>query len=554
MSRKTILPKQIIRRAYCIVGIFLFGYGFLIYRVSDIQLIKGEEYKEKLEQQNTNKIYLNSGKGTIYDRNNKPLTDNNKSKILIIDREKYFNDKETQELVENAVNINDVEDAKDINYEITAQFVQVEVENISMDIEKKLEQKGVIIEEKISRYSDNNLLSHVIGYSDNNGNQSGIEKNQSDTLDSENSKYISVFKAGESGGNIGNKFIGNLEGTLETVEDNEESKHVKITIDKDLQTIVEKIVDKEENPTAVVVSDIESGEILSMSSRPNFNQNSPGKYGYESLANKTTQVYQPASIFKIVVLYSALEQGLVDENYMYNCTGEEVVKNSDETVKCNNIQGHGMQTLQQAFSNSCNGAFVDIANKMENEDIVETAKKLHLGELVDIGIEEEKGNISEGVDSRNLPIGQGTLQVTPLQVNQMTQIIANNGTYKPLYLYDSIIDSNKNILTTFKTSKEEEIISPYIVTTIKEMMKDVSKNGTAKDLKELDGGSGVKTGTSEVRVSGNKTNNWWITGFYPENDPKYAITVLVEGTGDEEKDKSKSAVPIFKEICKSLNK
>ena len=151
---------------------------------------------------------------------------------------------------------------------------------------------------------------------------------------------------------------------------------------------------------------------------------------------------------------------------------------------------------------------------------------------------------------RNLSIGQGDLEFTPLQINQMTQIVANNGTYKPLYIYDSIVGNNNNIIKTFKPSKSEEIISPYTMTIIKEMMKDVSKNGTAKALNDLEGGSGVKTGTAQSVSNGSKVNHGWITGYYPEKNPKYAITVFVEGT----KKANKSAVPIFKEICLAINK
>ena len=132
----------------------------------------------------------------------------------------------------------------------------------------------------------------------------------------------------------------------------------------------------------------------------------------------------------------------------------------------------------------------------------------------------------------------------------MTQIVANNGTYKPLYIYDSIIDNNKNIIKTFKTAKSEEIISPYIMTIIKEMMKYVSENGTAKDLIDLEGGCGVKTGTAQSVSNGNKVNHGWISGYYPEKNPKYAITVFIEGTEEN----SKSAIPIFKEICQIINK
>ncbi len=168
--------------------------------------------------------------------------------------------------------------------------------------------------------------------------------------------------------------------------------------------------------------------------------------------------------------------------------------------------------------------------KVGKDKILESIKKLHMDEKVDIGLDEEQSsNVPEDISIRNLAIGQGSMEFTPIQVNQMTQIIANNGTYKPLYLYDSILDSNQEIVKKFKSSKSEDIISPYSISKVKELMKKVSKDGTGKDLKDLPGGCGVKTGTAQSTVNSMKVNHSWITGYYPENNPKYAITVLVEG-------------------------
>lgn len=550
--------KNIKRRCLGIVILFGVIYSFLAFRTYTIQIVKGEEYKSSLTKQNTTKVSLNSGRGTIYDRNNEPLTDTSKTKILMVDKAKILNDKEINDLFLEATN--SIEDVNDAIYDVSRDYVEVEIEKLDSNLEKKLKEKDVIVEDKTYRYDEDGLLSHTIGYineSDNKG-VSGIEKAQKDILENSNEKYLSVFKAGQAGGNVKNQYVGSLDGTIKIVEDKENIKHIKTTIDKDLQIEVERIVDKEENPTAVVVSDVETGEILSLSSRPNFNQYNIENYlnsSNKELMNRATQVtYQPASTFKIVVLFSALENGIIDENYTYTCTGVENVKHSEEELRCINNAVHGHQTLKEAFANSCNTAFLDIANKMEDEMIIETAKRLKLGESVGIEIEEAEGNISENTDSRNLPIGQGSIEVTPLQLNQMTQIIANNGTYKPLYLYDSIIDYDKNIVKKFKNQKEGDIISPYTVIKVKEMMSEVSKTGTAKDLNDLKNGSGVKTGTAQVKANGVNTNNWLVTGFYPEENSKYAITVVVEGVGDIDKDTGKSAVPIFKEICTYLDR
>ena len=208
-----------------------------------------------------------------------------------------------------------------------------------------------------------------------------------------------------------------------------------------------------------------------------------------------------------------------------------------------------METLSDALSNSCNCAFYDIAKKVGSKKIFQAIKQLHLDEKVNLGIDEEKDSkIPQEIALSNLAIGQADIEFTPLQINQLTQIISNNGTYMPLKLYDSIIDNNKNSIKTYKTNKKREIIAPYTMTKIKEMMMQVSKVGTAKTLVDLDGGCGVKTGTAQSSLNGKKISHGWITGFYPEINPKYAITVIIEGTEKE----SKSAIPIFKEICENL--
>ena len=102
-------------------------------------------------------------------------------------------------------------------------------------------------------------------------------------------------------------------------------------------------------------------------------------------------------------------------------------------------------------------------------------------------------------------------------------------------------------------------MSPYIVNKIKNMMKSVAQSGTAKELAILEKGCGVKTGTTQAAINvenADKTigkkiiTHGWVTGFYAKENHKYTITVIIEGT----KDYSKSAIPLFKEICESILK
>lgn len=555
MSRKKyILSKQIIRRIWTLFLGVLFLYSFLVYRLVDIQILKSNYYKERIQKQNIQKVNLNSGRGIIYDRNKKPLTDFVKEDIMIIQKDSFINSSKIRELVKQVSKLSEKDIYKEIEKQVNSPVFQIKIDRIDDFRKQELLNEGILVSKRSIRYPSNMLLSHTIGYTSKTDNigETGIERSKEDILKDSNQNYISVFKAGKP---VNKEGLDLLKGTIKTVSD--DASHIKLTIDQEIQKIVEDIVDKEENPTSVVISDVETGEILSISSRPNFDANNIAQYISEDssngeLLNRVTQsLYPPGSVFKIVTLYAALETKNIDETYMYNCTGNVEVGLNKEILNCNKKDGHGMQTLNQAFSNSCNTAFYDIASKVGKDKIMEYTQKLKMNEKVGIDLYGEiGGKIPKDISLRNLSIGQGSMGFTPLQINQMTQIIANNGTYRPLYLYDSIINDDDKIIKNFKTSKEEEIISPYTLTIIKDMMKEVSKSGTGKDLKDLPGGSGVKTGTAQSSINSKEVNHGWITGFYPQEYPKYTITVLVEGTELE----SKPALPIFKEICQKINK
>ncbi|MGN1032410.1 MAG: peptidoglycan D,D-transpeptidase FtsI family protein [Intestinibacter sp.] len=542
---KSLLKRT--RTGFLIFTVMMVG---LICRLIYLSIYKYEPYTNKIENQSTYKVNLNSGRGIIYDRNNIPLTDTEKKKIIIIPKYIINGDYNNINKIKKATNLSENDIFKAVQEQLNSELIEIEVGNLNEDSIKQLKKINILVEDRVNRYKDNNLLSHTIGYINKSENKgvSGIEKSMDCELKNSNQKYISVFKAGTLGVKNGLNLV---EGSFSKVSNND--KNLKLTIDSNIQKKVEKIVDNEENPTAVIISDVQTGQILAMSSRPNFNQNKienslDKKDG--QLQNRVISATYPAgSVFKIVVLFAALENKVVtNSTYYYNCTGSEQV-GINEKLNCNNLSGHGIQTLGECFANSCNTAFYDIAKKIGKDEIYKAIKKLHLDQNVDIGLDEEvNSNIPDEISLSNLSIGQGALEFTPIQINQMTQIIANNGLYKPLYIYDSIVDNSMKQIKKFSSSKEEELVSPYTSTQIKQFMVGVSQTGTAKELKDLEGGCGVKTGTAQSSINNTKISHGWITGFYPREEPKYAITVLVEGTEKS----SKSAIPIFKDICNSI--
>ena len=157
MSRKTILPKQIIRRAYSIFSFFIVGYLVLVYKIIDIQIIDSDFYQEKIDNQNTRKIELNSGRGTIYDRNKNPLTDTKLSKIIVVPKSQILNDSETKNLINKVIKNENGELKTDIEYTVLDSVVEIEITSIDYNLEKKLKEKNVTIEDKKLRYSSDGI-------------------------------------------------------------------------------------------------------------------------------------------------------------------------------------------------------------------------------------------------------------------------------------------------------------------------------------------------------------------------------------------------------------
>jgi penicillin-binding protein 2 len=542
-NKKNVIPTRIKRRAAWMFTIILAIFIGLLGKLTYIQVIEDEFYRKKAYDQSEVQVQLSSNRGIIYDRNNKPLTDTKKETIMIIRKIRF---KLNEEEITMLKSITKMEDEEILAaFQDSKHVIELPVNYMNSTYEDILKEKDVLIKEKTYRYSDENLLTHIIGYinKDENKGVSGIEKSKDDFLKNKNTEYVQAF--------IG-RTIGLVQGSVKTEKSNDD-KNLKLTIDYDIQKIVEKALDSQDKPSAVVISDVDSGELLSISSRPNFDPDEIEKYVKSKdgeLVNRAVQAtYPPGSVFKIVVAYAALEYKVVDDKEIFNCTGE--IDAGGHIIRCPKIGGHGSQTFEQAFANSCNTTFVEVAQRLGTQKILLAAKKLHLEEKIGIGLDDEVSKkLPEDIDIGNLSIGQGELEFTPLQINQLTQIVANNGLYRPLYLYDSILDKNMNEIKNLKSSKDKDIISPYTIGSIKNMMKLVNSIGTGDDLKDLKGESGGKTGSAESYGDGKKLTHGWFTGFYPANKPKYVITVFVY----DGKSGAGSAVPIFKQICEDINK
>lgn len=539
---------RIIKKRILIIGIFTtILFICLALRLYYLQIYRSEELLEAAIRQRGKEISLYPKRGIIYDRNLVPLTNNHIVPMVIVDKNVLQGD---QRLIKK------LRDNTLLSYREFNERLGNKERILQIPLTKgfKLEDdNNIFLVDLITRYGEENLLSHVIGYinkSDNVG-KTGIEKLYDEFLrNGDSNSFIVEFDKNRS-------FI--LDGIYRANQNTEiyNPSAVKLTIDYEIQKRVESILDKKGVNGAVIVAEIDTGEIVAMASRPNFDQDDIEMSLYSedmALYNKAIQVgYPPGSIFKIVVLLTALEEESIDLDSEYYCRGFEEVNG----IKISCSATHRNISLRDGFAKSCNSVFIQIGKEIGAKKIIDMAAKLGFGDKINIGLLEEiEGNLPKdrellGAAIGNIAIGQGQLEVTPLQITNLMLTVANRGFSRPLSIAKGI--TNRDGLMIKKVYKENgtQIISERSADIILDFLREVSRSGTARSM-ELDdiGGCGGKTGSAEAILNKKRAIHGWFSGFYPSYNPKYVITVLVE----DSKSGSISAIPIFEEIAREINR
>ncbi|MDR7856009.1 penicillin-binding protein 2 [Tissierella sp.] len=540
-SKKNVIHTRIKLFKYISSIVFL----VLLIRLYDLQVNDKENLKLQGLRQRSTEINLSSKRGIIYDRNLIPMTNIEKTKTLIASKGEILKNEELlDKIVKNtSLSINEL----NIILNSPEKLAYIPLKKV-IDIE---DANNIFILDIVDRYSKSNLLSHVIGYvnkAENKG-EYGIEKIYDEFLSKSDKASLFIEYDKRRSLILGSAY--HVDNTI----DSEDPAGVQLTIDSKIQQIVEEILDKNNIKGAVIVSEVSSGEILSLVSRPNFDQDNIADYFNKddmALYNKAIQVsYPPGSIFKIVVLLAILEENPTYLNHQFYCNGYENINSL--TIKCNSTHGH--ISLKDGFAKSCNSVFIQIGKEIGSKKIIDMAKTLGLGEKINIGlIEEVEGSLPEGEELLgpaigNISIGQGKIETTPLQISNLLLIIANNGIQKDMTIVQGITTKDGKIIKRYNKNENEMLISNYSAEVVQELLEEVMLTGTARAINLNDiGGAAGKTGSAEGLLRGEETIHGWFAGYYPRKNPKYVITVLVE----EANSGSKSAAPVFKNICEEI--
>ena len=386
---------------------------------------------------------------------------------------------------------------------------------------------------EVREYPYQNLFAHVVGYAGN--GRMGVE---------DQANYYLI----NSNAPLSQKASVNLE------EEKYPGDNVYTTLDVNLQQVASTALGVYQG--AIIVTEPDTGRILAMVSKPDFNPEEISQIWEELvsdedssvLLNRVTQgLYPPGSTFKIVTALEYIREHPDNYNsYNYTCNGS--IRKGEDRIQCYHGSVHGTVNFVRSFAKSCNTSFANIGLNLDRDSFANTLSDLMFNAEFPLDMNYSKSRVTMGSeisdsDMMQASIGQGTIGVSPMHMNMITCAIANHGTLMKPYVVDRVENSAGSVVKSFSPSVYRRIISEEEAATLTGLMEDVVTEGTATRLKGLSYTAAGKTGSAEYGTVKGESHAWF-TGFAPVENPQICVTIIIEGAGAG----GDYAVPIAKRI------
>ena len=532
----------------------------IIFRVFYIQVFKYNKLSSLAESLWSRELPITADRGEIRDRNGKILATNITTTSLVVIPNQIQNKEEVATKLAEILGVTYEEMYRHISKKTSIERVHPEGRQLSYDVAEQINNLGYdgvyLVKESKRYYPYGNVLSHVLGYVgiDNQG-LSGIELNYDDYLTGENGA-IKYFSDGK----------GNRLEMTEIYEEPQNGINVDLTIDIDLQLAVENELDNvmaKYNPEQALIMAMnpKTGEILAMSSRPNFNPNEYQTASVEVI-NRNLPIwmtYEPGSTFKIITLSASLEEqtiNLFNDNYYDG--GSITVEGA--RIKCWKAGGHGAETMLQVVENSCNPGFVVMGQKLGAETLLKYINNFGFGKKTGIDLNGEASGILFSleqmgpVELATTSFGQG-ISVTPIQQVRAVSAAVNGGILHTPYIVQKMTEPETNsVIKLFTPDEGVRVISEETSKMVRYALESVVANGSGKNAYIENYRIGGKTGTAQKVQNGSyMVGNYIVSfmGFMPANDPEIVVYVAIDNPKGITQYGGVVSAPIAKNVFKT---
>ena len=435
--------------------------------------------------------------------------------------------------------------------------------------------QGIYLETDSKRYyTYSTMASHVLGFLDaDNQGAYGLEAIYNEEMEGSSGLVVTAKDARNQ----------EIMFQYEQYYDAEDGNDLHLTIDSTIQYYLERGLEDmiarygAKNGATGIVMDVNSGALLGIASSPNYDLNDPravydallkreldtvtpknsegepveemteeqrsaynkvlGSLQLKQWRNKAiNDTYEPGSTYKILTLAAGLEEGKVNLNSSFNCTGS--VTMGEWTLRCSKKAGHGIQDLATATANSCNPAFIGIGQSIGTSTYYDYMKNFGLfgstgvdlqGEQ--IGVHASKENFTT-LDLAAYSFGQN-FTVTPLQLIAAQAACINGGYLYTPYVVEKITDGNGNVVEQHDATPVRQVVSEETSATVRKILEQVVASGTGKNGQVAGYRIGGKTGTADkanTKTASNPQGDVVVSFlcFAPADDPQVIMLLTLD--------------------------
>jgi len=510
--------------------LFILGCVVLVLRLGFLQFVRGPELERWAMAQWTRDVAVSPSRGVIYDRNLRPLAVSANADTLVALPAKIENPDETAAKLAAVLGISPEVIHRGITRRLDQVYIARQISREQAAAVRALNLPGIDFKIETDRYYPNaNLASHLLGFVgiDNQG-LGGLEH-----------KYDATLRG--TPGEVRNPADGRrnpLQNVSPEYVPPVPGQSIVLTIDEVIQHIVERELDAamtrhQATAALAVAMNPQTGEILAMANRPDFDPNAFNRYT-ESLWRNTavSDSFEPGSTFKVVTAAAALNEGVVSEEDRLFCTGSVSV--AGVRLGCWRAGGHGSLNFAEVFWRSCNPGFVDVGMKLGRETLQAYIDKFGFGRRTGIDLPGEAPGVMfrrmGPVELATTSFGQGPAVTALQQVVALSAAVNGGIVYRPR-LVKEIRDQQGVVVQTFPKEVVGQAITADTSARVRTLLEGAVLYGSGRNAFLEGQRVGGKTGTAQmVRAGGGYYDGRYIASFIgmaPADDPSIALLVIV---------------------------